>query len=318
MAISRANFEKIPIHLVTSVPSIETYNNICSKKYRHVKIFKRFNNYPLPETNIINLNINKSKNKFIAKETTNIVKKYLDKDEQVLFFLNRRGFAPYLICKKCGYKQACSNCSLYLTFHKIKNKAICHHCSFEKEIDIKCNSKGRCEFVMYGPGVEKIFEEVKEIFPNKITRIFSSDYLKTKQKTKNFFEEINDNKIDILIGTQMISKGFNFPKLNCIVVVDADFSGRGYDLRSTEKNIQLYQQLSGRAGRFSSKSLIIYQTLAPQDLILNQLIKNESEKLLQNELDLRRKNKLPPFIRLIAVIISSKNRNLSLRGRTRN
>ena len=112
----------------------------------------------------------------------------------------------------------------------------------------------------------------------------------------------------------MISKGFNFPKLNCIVVVDADFSGRGYDLRSTEKNIQLYQQLSGRAGRFSSKSLIIYQTLAPQDLILNQLIKNESEKLLQNELDLRRKNKLPPFIRLIAVIISSKNRNLSLRG----
>ncbi len=314
MAISRANFEKIPIHLVTSVPSIETYNNICSKKYRHVKIFKRFNNYPLPETNIINLNINKSKNKFIAKETTNIVKTYLDKDEQVLFFLNRRGFAPYLICKKCGYKQACSNCSLYLTFHKIKNKAICHHCSFEKEIDIKCNSKGRCEFVMYGPGVEKIFEEVKEIFPNKITRIFSSDYLKTKKKTKIFFEEINDNKIDILIGTQMISKGFNFPKLNCIVVVDADFSGRGYDLRSTEKNIQLYQQLSGRAGRFSSKSLIIYQTLAPQDLILNQLIKNESEKLLQNELDLRRKNKLPPFIRLIAVIISSKNRNLSLRG----
>ena len=187
MAISRANFEKIPIHLVTSVPSIETYNNICSKKYRHVKIFKRFNNYPLPETNIINLNINKSKNKFIAKETTNIVKTYLDKDEQVLFFLNRRGFAPYLICKKCGYKQACSNCSLYLTFHKIKNKAICHHCSFEKEIDIKCNSKGRCEFVMYGPGVEKIFEEVKEIFPNKITRIFSSDYLKTKKKNKNFF-----------------------------------------------------------------------------------------------------------------------------------
>ena len=137
---------------------------------------------------------------------------------------------------------------------------------------------------------------------------------KQKKKTKIFFEEINDNKIDILIGTQMISKGFNFPKLNCIVVVDADFSGRGYDLRSTEKNIQLYQQLSGRAGRFSSKSLIIYQTLAPQDLILNQLIKNESEKLLQNELNLRRKNKLPPFIRLIAVIISSKNRNLSLRG----
>ena len=314
MAISRANFEKIPIHLVTSVPSIETYNNICSKKYRHVKIFKRFNNFPLPETNIINLNINKSKNKFIAKETTNIVKTYLDKDEQVLFFLNRRGFAPYLICKKCGYKQTCSNCSLYLTFHKIKNKAICHHCSFEKEIDIKCNFKGRCEFVMYGPGVEKIFEEVKEIFPNKITRIFSSDYLKTKKKTKIFFEEINDNKIDILIGTQMISKGFNFPKLNCIVVIDTDFSGRGYDLRTTEKNIQLYHQLSGRAGRFSSESLIIYQTLTPYNSTLNELIKNKSEQLLMNELLLRKKNMLPPYKRLISIIISSKDRSLSLQG----
>ena len=117
---------------------------------------------------------------------------------------------------------------------------------------------------------------------------------------------MNENKIDILIGTQMISKGFNFPKLNCIVVIDADFSGRGYDLRSTEKNIQLYHQLSGRAGRFSSKSLIIYQTLTPHDAILNELIKNKSEELLENELNIRKKNKLPPFVRLIAIIISSK------------
>ena len=112
----------------------------------------------------------------------------------------------------------------------------------------------------------------------------------------------------------MISKGFNFPNLNCIVVIDADFSGRGYDLRTTEKNIQLYNQLSGRAGRFSSKSLIIYQTLSPQDLTLNELIKNKSEKLLDNELVLREKNKLPPFIRLISIIISSKDRTLSLQG----
>ena len=112
----------------------------------------------------------------------------------------------------------------------------------------------------------------------------------------------------------MISKGFNFPKLNCIVVVDADFSGRGYDLRSTEKNIQLYQQLSGRAGRFSKDSIVIYQTLTPEDLTLNKLIKDRSEELLANELILRKKNKLPPFSRLIAVIISSKDRGLSLQG----
>ena len=314
MAISRANFEKIPIHLITSVPSIETYNNICKKKYRHFKIIKRFNDYPLPETKIINLNINKIKNKFIAKETIETVKAHLHKGDQVLFFLNRRGFAPYLICKKCGFKECCPNCSLYLTFHKLINKAICHHCSYKKEVKTKCKSEGNCEFVMYGPGVEKIFEEAKEIFPNKKISIFSSDYLKTKEKTNKFFKEINDNKIDILIGTQMISKGFNFPKLNCIVVIDADFSGRGYDLRTTEKNIQLYHQLSGRAGRFSSESLIIYQTLNPQDTTLNELIKNNSEKLLRNELSIREKNKLPPFIRLVAIIISSKESSLSLQG----
>ena len=314
MAISRANFEKIPIHLVTSVPSIETYNNICNKRYRHIKISKRFNDYPLPETKIINLNLNKIKNKFIAKETINLVKQYLEKGDQILFFINRRGFAPYLICKKCGYKLICSNCSLYLTFHKIKNKAICHHCSYEKILKTKCKSKGICDYVMYGPGVEKIFEEVKETFPAEKIKIFSSDYLKTKEKTKNLFKEIKENKLSILVGTQMISKGFNFPKLNCIVVIDADFSGRGYDLRSTEKNIQLYHQLSGRAGRFSSRSIIIYQTLTPHDITLNELIKNQSEELLKNELILREKNSLPPFIRLIAIIISSKNRSLSLQG----
>ena len=283
MAISRASFEKIPVHLVTSVPSIETYNNIQNKKYRQIKIYKRFDDYPLPNTKIINLNLNKTKNKFIAEETVGIVKSYLDKGDQVLFFINRRGYAPYLICKKCGSKQVCQNCSLYLTFHKYKNKAICHHCSFEKTTKIKCKVKGNCELKMFGPGVEKIFDEAKEIFPGKKINIFSSDYLKSKGKTKSLFKKIYENKIDILVGTQMISKGFNFPKLNCIVVIDADFSGRGYDLRSTEKNIQLYHQLSGRAGRFSSESLIIYQTLTPQDIILKELIQNKADERLARE-----------------------------------
>ena len=314
MAISRANFEKIPIHLITSIPSIETYNNILKKKYRHFKILRRFQDYPLPKTKIINLNIEKITKKFIANETIELVKKFLNKGEQVLFFINRRGYSPFLICKKCGHKKTCPNCSLYLTYHKLKNKAVCHHCSLEKKIAIKCKLGENCEFSMYGPGVEKIYEEVEQIFPQKKIRIFSSDYLKSKKKTKNFFKEINEKKIDILIGTQMISKGFNFPKLNCIVVIDADFSGRGYDLRTTEKNIQLYHQLSGRAGRFSSESLIIYQTLSPQDVILNELIKNKSEELLQNELQIREKNKLPPFTRLVSLIISSKDRSLSLQG----
>ena len=314
MAISRASFEKIPIHLVTSIPSIETYNNIQNKKFRHVKIVKRFNDHPLPKTKIINLNINKVKDKFISDETILYVKTFLKKKEQVLFFINRRGYAPYLICQKCGFKQVCSNCSMYLTFHKKKNKAICHHCLVEKKIKNKCKEEGNCHFVMYGPGVEKIFDEVQNIFPENKVEIFSSDYMKKKQQTAELFNKIKRNEVDILIGTQMISKGFNFPKLNCVVVIDADFSGRGYDLRTTEKNIQLYHQLSGRAGRFSSESLIIYQTLTPEDSTLNELIKNKSEQLLKKELLTRKKNKLPPFVRLIAIIISSNQHDLSIKG----
>ena len=314
MAISRASFEKIPIHLITSIPSVETFNNIKNKKFRHFNILKRYNDYPLPKTKIINLNIKKIKNCSISEETIELVKDFLNRNEQVLFFLNRRGYAPYLICRKCGYKQICSNCSMFLTFHKTKNKAICHHCSLEKEISRSCNESEICDFVMYGPGVEKIFEEVSKIFPGNKVEIFSSDYMKKKDQTKSLFNRITNNKVDILIGTQMISKGFNFPKLNCIVVIDADFTGRGYDLRTTEKNIQLYHQLSGRAGRFSTESLIVYQTLSPKDDTLNELIKNNSEELLEKEIKLREKNLLPPFSRLIAIIISANSYSLSLDG----
>ena len=164
MAISRASFEKIPIHLITSIPSIETYNNIKNRKYRHFKILKRYNDYPLPKTKIVNLNIKKIRGNFISDETKEIVKNFLKKKEQVLFFLNRRGYAPYLICKNCGYKQICSNCSMYLTFHKTKNKAICHHCSLEKKISRNCKENKKCEFIMYGPGVEKYLKKYVNFF----------------------------------------------------------------------------------------------------------------------------------------------------------
>ena len=167
---------------------------------------------------------------------------------------------------------------------------------------------------MYGPGVEKIYEEIKRKFPHQKIKIFSSDFLSKKKEAKDLLSKIENNKINILIGTQMISKGFNFPKLNCIVVVDADFTGKGYDLRTTEKNIQHYNQLSGRAGRFSQDSLIVYQTIMPSDETLMDLLENDPEKFLNNELILRKKNNLPPFVRLIGIIISSDTRDNSLNG----
>jgi len=160
---------------------------------------------------------------------------------------------------------------------------------------------------MYGPGVEKIFAELKQIFPEKKIKILSSDFLNKKKETKNLLADIENNEVNILVGTQLISKGFNFPNLNCIVVVDADFSGMGFDLRSTEKNIQLYNQLSGRAGRFSKDSLVIYQTFNPSDETLKNVIENDPDKFLEEEIDLRREKNLPPFTRLIALIVASKN-----------
>tara|TARA_B100001559_G_scaffold317663_1_gene323265 strand:+ start:154 stop:1515 length:1362 start_codon:yes stop_codon:yes gene_type:complete len=315
MAISRASIENIPIHLITSVPSLETYNNIQNNKYKITQLKNRFENYPLPKTRIINLNLENLNNRSISNETINVVNEYLKKKNQILFFLNRRGYAPFLICKKCGYRHICPNCSIYLTYHKILNKIICHHCGYSSNSKRKCKDKDlMCDFSFYGPGVEKVFEELKNLFPNKIIKIFSSDYLRKKKQSENLIEEVSKEKIDILVGTQMISKGFNFPKLNCIVVVDADFTGKGYDLRTTEKNIQLYNQLSGRAGRFSKDSIIIYQTVNPDNQILKSIIENKIENFFENELKIRRENNLPPFFRLISLIISSSSKENSYQG----
>ena len=309
MAISRGSIENIPVILSTSIPSLETYNNVKTKKYNFTKLEKRYKNFSLPNTEIINLNLNKkNKNIWLDIKTLDLVKKYLDKKDQVLFFLNRRGYAPFMICKKCGFKLSCPNCSIFLTFHKHINKAMCHHCGYKSGIKKQCKkTESNCEFQMYGPGVEKIFSELKNIFPEKKISILSSDFLTKKKETLNLLKDIEKNNINILVGTQLVSKGFNFPNLNCIVVVDADFSGMGFDLRSAEKNIQLYNQLSGRAGRFSKDSLIIYQTFNPKDEILKNILKNEQERFLEEEIFLRKQKNLPPFVRLIAFIISSKN-----------
>ena len=309
MAISRASIENIPIILVTSIPSLETYNNVKNKKYNSTKLKKRYKNFLLPSAEIVNLNLNKkNKNIWLDIKTLNLARKYLDSKQQVLFFLNRRGYAPFLICKKCGLKLVCPNCSVFLTFHKQLNKAMCHHCGHKSSIKQKCQKTDfNCEFQMYGPGVEKIFAELRQIFPDKVIKILSSDFLNKKKETINLLKDIENNKVNILVGTQLISKGFNFPNLNCIVVVDADFSGMGFDLRSTEKNIQLYNQLSGRAGRFSKKSLIIYQTFNPSDKTLSDILENNPEKFLEEESCLRKEKKLPPFSRLIAFIVESNN-----------
>ena len=245
---------------------------------------------------------------WLSDEVHKELRNTLQKGNQALFFLNRRGFAPFVICKKCHSKFLCPNCSVNINYHKSKNILLCHYCGFKSSLNRKCNDNSSCDFIFCGPGVERIAEELKIQFPKKKISIFSSDTLK-KKDSKIIIGKIENRKIDILVGTQLISKGFHFAKLNCIVVIDADFSSHGYDLRSAEKNIQLYHQLSGRAGRENIKSTIYFQTYTPKDEMFKNIANKNTHIFLNKEIELRKKNKLPPFYRFISFIVTGKKEN---------
>ena len=307
MAISRAFFENIPINLVTAVPSIETFYNIKKEKYLHSRLYKRYLDANLPNHEIINLNkSNLKNNSWISDTTIEKVKDHLNKNDQVLFFVNRRGFAPYVLCKKCLKVHTCSNCSINLVYHKKKENLICHYCGYTTKLNRKCNDNKNCEYAFSGPGVERIYEEVKKIFPDKKVTIFSSDTM-NKKSSSEILEKIKNNKISILIGTQLISKGFHFPNLNCIVVVDIDLTLHGHDLRAAEKNLQLYHQLSGRAGRAGKPATVYFQTYNVESRVISQITNSNPDIFLEKELALRKKNNLPPFERFISIILSGKN-----------
>ena len=183
---------------------------------------------------------------------------------------------------------------------------MCHYCGYKGNLRRKCNDNDTCDFIFSGPGVERISEELKKIFPNQKHFIFSSDTM-NKKKSSKILEKIVDNKISILVGTQLISKGFHFPNLNCIVVVDIDLSSQGHDLRGAEKNLQLYHQLSGRAGRTGKSATVYFQTYnLNKDMIVDITNKNP-DIFLEKELEIRKKNNLPPFQRFISLILLSNN-----------
>ena len=307
MAISRAFFENFPINLVTSIPSLETFNNIKKGKFSVSKISERFEKASLPNYEIVNLNKTKLEpNSWLSKEIIEKVKYHLSINDQVLFFVNRRGFAPNVFCKKCLKIFACPNCSINLVYHKTKEILLCHYCGFKSQINLECKDNKKCDLVFYGPGVERIAEEVKKKFPSQNQLIFSSDTM-NKKNSKDILKKIVDNKIQILIGTQLISKGFHFPHLNCIVVVDIDLSSQGHDLRGTEKNLQLYHQLSGRAGRTGKPAMVYFQTYNLNKNMISDITNENPEIFLEKELELRKINGLPPFQRFISLIVTGSN-----------
>ncbi len=307
MAIARASFENIPINLVTSVPSIETYENIKNGKYTISKLKQRYRNASLPNYEIINLNNTKlEKQTWLSKEIIKKANFHLEKKDQVLFFLNRRGFSPHVFCNKCFNTYTCPNCSINLVYHKGKNTLLCHYCGYKSLLERDCSRDGKCEFIFNGPGVERILEEVKKNFPTKKIEIFSSDTM-NKKKSSEIIRKIFNNEIEILIGTQLISKGFHFPNLNCIIIADIDLSTQGHDLRAAEKNLQLYHQLLGRAGRTGKPATVYFQTYNQNTKLINEITNKNPDIFLDRELEIRKKNKLPPYERFISLILTGEN-----------
>ena len=307
MAISRASFENIPINLITAVPSIETFENIKKGKYEVSRLNERYQNAALPNYEIINLNNTKlEKQSWLSNKIIEKVNLHLEKKDQVLFFLNRRGFSPNALCNKCFTSFTCPNCSINLVYHKNKNNLLCHYCGYKSDLKRNCTKEGNCEFIFSGPGVERISEEVKRKFPGKKIEIFSSDTM-NKKDSKEKIDKIINNETHILVGTQLISKGFHFPSLNCIVVVDIDLSSQGHDLRGAEKNLQLYHQLSGRAGRTGKPATVYFQTYENNTKMISEITSKNPDIFLERELEIRKKNKLPPFQRFISLILTGDN-----------
>ena len=307
MAISRASFENIPINLITSVPSIETFENVQKGKYSISRLEQRYQNASLPDHEIINLNETKlEKQSWISKKIIEKVNFHLDKNDQVLFFLNRRGFSPHVLCNKCYNSFSCPNCSINLVYHKNKDNLLCHYCGFKTSLKRRCIKDGDCNIIFSGPGVERISEEVKKNFPSKKIEIFSSDTMNKKDSSAKL-EKIINNQVQILVGTQLISKGFHFPNLNCIVVVDIDLSLYGHDLRGAEKNLQLYHQLSGRAGREGKPATVYFQTFSKNHKMISDLTNSNPNLFLNRELNIRKKNRLPPYQRFISLILTGDN-----------
>ena len=312
MAIYKAIRSSVPIVLASATPSLETYHNMKIGKYIHLTLPKRATGAALPDIKLIDLKANTpERGKWISSVLTNEIKSKLDNREQSLLFLNRRGYAPLTICNSCGNKIKCVNCETWLVEHRSQNTLVCHHCGYTKRISNTCDICGaEGQIKAYGPGVERIEEEINQLFPEAKLTVLSSDTMKSQKTLVKTLEKIKNNKVDIIIGTQMIAKGHDFPDLKLVGIIDSDVGLSGGDLRASERSFQLLQQVSGRSGRHSideqDKGVVFLQTYDNENPIIRAIAKNNRDDFFEKELSSRKNANMPPFGRLAAIILSSK------------
>ncbi|NIY97166.1 primosomal protein N' [Salipiger sp. HF18] len=307
MAVLRASICAAQVVLASATPSLESWANADAGKYRRLDLTSRFGASVLPEMRAIDMRAETlPSNRWVSPSLQSEVLARLQKGEQAMLFLNRRGYAPVTICRACGHQIGCPHCDARMVEHRFLQRLVCHQCGETIAKPETCPSCGaEDKLAAVGPGVERLAEEAAELFPQARLAVLSSDLFGSARALKEEIEKIAQGGADIVIGTQLVAKGHNFPLLTLVGVIDADLGLQGSDLRAAERTFQLMRQVAGRAGRAEKPGVALLQTYQPEHPVIRAILSGDEEGFWQAEADERRAAGMPPYGRLAGVILSS-------------
>ncbi|HZP76949.1 MAG TPA: primosomal protein N' [Pseudolabrys sp.] len=311
MAVVRGRVAQIPVVLASATPSVESEVNARRGRYKRLSLPERFGGQHLPAIEAIDLKREgPPRGRFIAPRLAEAVQIALERKEQALLFLNRRGYAPLTLCRTCGFRLQCQHCDAWLVEHRFRRRLVCHHCGFSMPPPAECPKCHATESLApIGPGVERLEQEAAELFPNSRILVLSSDLVESVEKLRQELDEVAEGRFDIIVGTQLVAKGHHFPKLNLVGIVDADLGLGNGDPRAAERTFQLLHQVVGRAGREEGRGHGLLQTHQPEHPVMRALISGDREAFYSSEIELREKTGYPPFGRLAAMVISGGDRH---------
>lgn len=293
-AIKRASQENIPIILGSATPAFESLNNALSGRYHHLFLTHRAGNATPPRNDLINLTGLPLKSG-LSPQLIDLMQQHLDKNNQVILFLNRRGYAPVLMCHECGWLAKCERCDAFYTYHKSANYLHCHHCMATHPVPEQCHDCGSTNLHSTGVGTEQLEETLTQLFPDHKTVRIDRDNTRKKDSFNEYLNDINSGKYKILLGTQMLAKGHHFPDVTLVALVDVDGALFSNDFRASERLGQLFTQVAGRAGRAEKKGQVVLQTFHPEHNLLQELVNNGYGDFSRSALQERKMAQLPPF-----------------------
>jgi primosomal protein N' (replication factor Y) len=311
MAVVRGRSAKIPVLLASATPSVESEVNARKGRYKRLHLPERFGGALLPRIEAIDMRRDSPpRGRFISPKLAAAVGETLERGEQALLFLNRRGFAPLTLCRACGFRMQCPNCDAWLVDHRFKHRLVCHHCGFNTATPSECpNCHATDSFAAIGPGVERLEQEAAELFPDKRILVLSSDLVESMERLRQELDDVAEGRFDIVIGTQLVAKGHHFPKLNLVGIVDADLGLGNGDPRAGERTFQLLHQVVGRAGREDGIGIGLLQTHQPEHPVMKALVSGDREAFYKNEIEARERSLYPPFGRLASFVITADDRH---------